>query len=188
MSYQQYPTSGSDEMPRQDPGAPPSVRTAVKLMYAGAALSALSFIIGLATIGSLRHAIINASTKPLTASQLHAAEVAGVAVIVILGIIGVGLWLWMAWANGRGRSWARIVAAVLFGFNTLGLLSAIIRPNAIGTKIFDILGWAVGLGATIYLWRPDASEFFKQSTAFPGGPELPLGPPGTLPTYWPRQE
>jgi hypothetical protein len=132
-------------------------------MYAGAALSALSFIIGLATIGSLRQAILKASSKPLTSNQLHNAEVAGVAVIVILGIIGVGLWLWMAWANGRGRSWARIVAAVLFGFNTLGLLSAVIRPNAIGTKIFDILGWLVGLGATYYLWRPDSTEYYAQS-------------------------
>jgi len=163
MSYQSYPTSGFDQAPQQRPSAPPSIRTAVKLMYAGAALSALSFIIGLATIGSLRQAIIKASNKPLTSSQLHAAEVAGVAVIVILGIIGVGLWLWMAWANGRGRSWARIVAAVLFGFNTIGLLSAVIRPNAVGTKIFDILGWLVGLGATFYLWRPDASEYYAQS-------------------------
>jgi hypothetical protein len=163
MSYQQYPTSGFDQMPRQRPEAPQSIRTAVKLMYAGAILSALSFIIGLATIGSLRQAIIKASTKPLTNTQLHAAEVAGVAVIVILGLLGVGLWLWMAWANGRGRSWARIVAAVLFGFNTLGLLSAIIRPAAIGTKIFDILGWLAGLGATYYLWRPESSQYYEQS-------------------------
>lgn len=163
MSYQQYPTSGFDEAPQQRPEPPPSIRTAVKLMYAGAVLSALSFIIGLATIGSLRQAIIKASHKPLTTTQLHTAEVAGVVVIVILGLLGVGLWLWMAWANGRGRSWARIVAAILFGFNTLGLLSAVIRPAAIGTKIFDILGWLVGLGATIYLWRPDASQYYEQS-------------------------
>ena len=69
----------------------------------------------------------------------------------------------MAWANGRGRNWARIVAAILFGLNTLGLLSAVARPNASGTKIFDGLGWLVGLGATYYLWRKDSSEYFAQS-------------------------
>jgi hypothetical protein len=163
MSYQQYPTSGYDQMPRQRPEAPQSIRTAVKLMYAGAILSGLSFIIGLATIGSLRSAILKASNKPLTSSQLHTAEVAGVAVIVVLGLLGVGLWLWMAWANGRGRNWARVVAAVLFGFNSIGLLSAIVRPAAIGTKVFDILGWLVGLGATYYLWRPDATQYYQQS-------------------------
>jgi hypothetical protein len=163
MSYQPYPTSGFDQTPQQRPPAPPSIRTAVRLMYAGAILSAVSFIVGLATVGSLRQAIIKASNKTLTSTQIHTAEVAGVAAIVVLGLIGVGLWLWMAWANGRGRSWARVVAAVLFGFNTLGLLSTVIRPAAIGTKIFDILVWLVGLGAIVYLWRPDASEYYARS-------------------------
>jgi hypothetical protein len=160
MSYQPYPTGGPDQLPQQRPPAPPSIRTAVRLMYVGAGLAALGFIVGLVTIGSLKQDIINASTKPLTTAQLHAAEVIGVATIVILGLIGIGLWLWMARANGAGKSWARIVASVLFGLNTLGLLAAVARPNAIGTKIFDILGWAVGLGATIFLWRRDSSDFF----------------------------
>ncbi len=161
MTFQPYPTSGSDQLPpQQRPAQPRSIQTAVKLMYAGAVLSALSFIIGLATIGSLKQAIIKASTKPLTSTQLHTAEVVGVATIIVVGLIGVGLWIWMARANGAGKSWARIVAAVLFGLNTLGLLSAVARPNAIGTRIFEIVGWIVGLGATIYLWRRDSSEYF----------------------------
>ncbi|HSR82605.1 MAG TPA: hypothetical protein VLM11_00305 [Streptosporangiaceae bacterium] len=164
MSYQPYPTGGFDQLPQQGPATPPpSVRTAVKLMYAGAGVSALSFIIGLITIGSLRQAIIRASNKPLTNNQLHTAEAVGIAFIVLLGLIGVGLWLWMAWANGRGRNWARIVAAVLFGLNTLGLLSVVARPSAAGTKIFDIVGWLIGLGATIFLWRKDSSQYFTQS-------------------------
>ena len=163
MSYQPYPTSGSDQLSQQRPPAPPSIQTAVKLMYAGAALSAVGFIVGLATIGSLKQDIINSSTKKLTATQLHTAQVVGVATIIFLGLIGIGLWLWMARANAAGKSWARIVAAVLFGLNTLGLLSAVARPNALGTKIFDILGWLVGLGATVFLWRRDSSEYFAQS-------------------------
>jgi biotin transporter BioY len=150
-------------------------------MYAGAVLSGLGFIIGLATIGSLRQAIIKTSSRPPTTAELHAAEVSGVVVIVVWGLLGVGLWLWMAWENGRGRSWARIVAAILFGFSTLDVLLALIRPAAIGTKIFDILVWLVGLGATIYLWRPDATRYYRQSEPFmePGPP-----PPNFLPTDW----
>ena len=166
MSFQPYPTGGgTNQMPgQQRPPAPPSIQTAIKLMYVGAGLSALSFIIGLATIGSLKQAIIKASSKPLTASQLHTAQVLGIATIVILGLIGIGLWIWMARANGGGKSWGRIVAAVLFGLNTLGLLSAVARPNAVGTKIFDILIWIVGLGATVFLWRRESSEYFAQSS------------------------
>jgi hypothetical protein len=164
MTYQPYPTSGSDQLPPQQRGdAPPSIRTAVKLMYVGAALSALEFIVGLLTVGSLKQDIIKASTKHLTATQLHTAEVVGVATIVVLGLIGIGLWLWMARANGAGKSWARIVAAVLFALNTLGLLSAVARPNAAGTKIFDVLGWLVGLGVTVFLWRRDSSEYYAQN-------------------------
>lgn len=164
MTYQPYPTSGSEQLPQQQrPAQPPSISTAVKLMYVGAALSALEFIVGLATVGSLKQDIIKASTKHLTATQLHTAQVVGIATIVILGLIGIGLWIWMARANGAGKSWARIVAGVLFGLNTLGLLSAVARPNAAGTKIFDVLGWLVGLGVTIFLWRRDSSEYYAQS-------------------------
>jgi hypothetical protein len=164
MTYQPYPTSGSEQLPQQQrPAAPPSISNAVKLMYVGAGLSALEFIVGLATVGSLKQAIIKASTKHLTATQLHTAQVVGVATIVILGLIGIGLWIWMARANGAGKSWARNVAGVLFALNTLGLLSAVARPNAIGTKIFDILGWLVGLGVTIFLWRRESSEYYAQS-------------------------
>jgi hypothetical protein len=163
MTYQPYPTSGPDQLPQQRPAAPPSIRTAVKLMYVGAALSALEFIVGLATVGSLKQDIIKASSKHLTAAQLHTAQVVGIATIVVLGLIGIGLWLWMARANGAGKSWARIVAAVLFALNTLGLLSAVARPNAAGTKIFDVLGWLVGLGVTVFLWRRDSSEYYAQN-------------------------
>src|SRR5215469_17067894 len=180
MSSQQYPTSGY-HVQQERPEAPPSLRTAVKLMYAGAVLSGLSFIIGLATTGRMRQAIIKASSGPLTNTQLHTAEVGGVVVIVIWGVLGVLLWLWMASENGRGRSWSRIVAGFLFGFNTLDLLFALIRPAAIGSKIFDILVWLVGLGATIYLRRPDATRYYQQSKPFT---EPGPSPPNFLPTDW----
>jgi hypothetical protein len=166
MSYQPYPTTGGDQLPQQRPPAPPSIQNAVKLMYAGAALSAVSLIVGLATIGSLKSALEKANrtaAKPLTASGLHAAEVAGIAVIIIIGLIGVGLWLLMARANGAGKSWARVVASVLFGLNTLDLLTAVARPNSAGTKVFTFVIWLVGLGATVFLWRRESSDYFAQS-------------------------
>ena len=52
----------------------------------------------------------------------HTAEGARTIPLVIGGLIAIGLWLWMAWANGRGRGWARVLSAVLFGINTLTLV------------------------------------------------------------------
>ena len=67
--YQPYPTGGADPEPAR-PTPPPPVVNAVWLMYAGAAISAISLIITLVTVGSLRTAIHNADPT-LTATKLH---------------------------------------------------------------------------------------------------------------------
>ena len=47
------PDPSAGQMPEPvHPGPPPSVVMAVRLMYAGAVVSALSLIVGLATVGS----------------------------------------------------------------------------------------------------------------------------------------
>src|SRR5215469_5983937 len=87
--YQPYPSSGQMPEPVR-PEPRDSLLTAVKLMYAGAIVSALSLIVGVATIGSLRSALQRANPN-YTSSQLHTAEVAGVVFIVVIGLIGGGL-------------------------------------------------------------------------------------------------
>jgi hypothetical protein len=162
MTYQPYPTGGGSNQMAQRPSAPQSIQTAVKFMYAGAALSAISLIVGLATVGSLKSAIKSADPK-FTASQVHSAEVVGVATVVIFGLIGIGLWIWMARANGAGKSWARVVASVLFGISTLELLLGGVRANSWFNLLFEGLVWLIGLGAIIFLYRRDSSEYYAAS-------------------------
>jgi hypothetical protein len=160
---QQYPSAPPP--PVQSGGGlprPRSVQTAVRLMYVGAGLDAVGVILGLATIGSLKAAIIKHSSKQLTATQIHGLEVFSIVGTVIIGLIAIGLWLWMAWANGRGRSWARILAAVLFGINTLDLLLSFTRANVIGAVILGVLVWLAGLGAIILLFSKESTPFFRQ--------------------------
>jgi hypothetical protein len=157
--YQPYPSSG--QMPEPVRSEPPdSVLTAVKLMYAGAVVSALSLIVGLATIGSLRTQLRNAYPS-YTTSQVHTVEVATVVFIVIFGLIGIGLWLWMAVANKRGGNWARITATVFFGLNTLSLLAGFARPEPLASRLVGLLIWLIGLGAIVMLWRAESTAFFK---------------------------
>lgn len=163
----QYPTGGGQGPLPQRPAAPPSVLTAVKFMYAGAALSALGFIISLVTVSSVRTAIRKADPS-YTSAQIHTAEIAVVGGAVLVGLIGVGLWLWMAWANGRGRSWARIVASVLFAINTLDLFLSLARPHAVLGLVFSLLVWLAGLGAIVFLWRSESSAYFSASKATTG--------------------
>jgi hypothetical protein len=164
MSYQPYPTSGQVPEPQQRPPAPTSVQTAVKLMYAGAALTVIELIVSLATVGNLKSAIVKAGNKAhkhYTTSQIHTLEVASIAFVVIAAVIAIGLWLWMARANAAGHSYARIVGSILFALNTLIFLADVARPHVGLALIFNLLVWLAGLGAVIMLWRRESSDYFN---------------------------
>jgi hypothetical protein len=163
--YEPYPSTPGGTVPEPSRAEPPaSVRNAVRLMYAGAALSAIVVIVTLVTIASLKVNIL-AHYPHYTATQRHTAEVAAVISSIIGGLIAIGLWLWMAWANLRGRNWARIVAAVFFGINTLDLIVSFARVHAVGSVIVSILVWLVGLGAIVLLFNKESAAYFKQPSA-----------------------
>jgi len=165
--YQPYPTSGEQPPEPQRPPIPNSVQTAVKLMYAGAALSFVELVVGLATIGSLKSAIEAAGRragKHYTPHQVHQLEVTSIIFAVIVGVIAIGLWLWMARANQAGHSYARITGTVFFGLNTLFLFLSLAQPHASVGLIFNVLVWLVGLGAVIMLWRKESGPYFSQRT------------------------
>ena len=126
--YQSYPQGG--EMPPDPtrPAPPRPVRTAVLLMYAGAALSAVSLIVSVLSFHAIERVIRNASST-LTAQQVHNDAIVAVTIAVVESLIAIGLWLLMAWGNKNGQNWARIVATVLFGLNTLFLLLSFIRAT-----------------------------------------------------------
>jgi hypothetical protein len=157
--YDPYPSTGLPPEPSARPQPPASVVIAVRFMYAGAVLSALDLIIGLATIGSLRSSLRKADPT-LTASQLHSAEVFLVGASVVVGLAGVGLWVWMAMKNKAGRNWARILGTVLFGIDTLFLAFGLSRAGAAAGTLFSIVTWLIGLGAVVFLWRRDSTEYF----------------------------
>jgi hypothetical protein len=166
--YQPVSSAGQTPEPVNPgfPGPPASVVMAVRLMYAGAVVSALSLIVGLATIGSLRNSL-HKNDPSLTTTQLHNLQAVVVVGSVAIGVISIGLWVWMALMNKAGRSWARIVATVLFGLDTLFLLLGVAQAGAAAGTLVSILTWLIGLGAVIYLWRRDASEYFTARSTSP---------------------
>jgi hypothetical protein len=160
--YQPYPSSGKAPEPAARPEPPASVIMAVRFMYAGAVVSAVSLIVGLATIGNLRSTLHSADPK-LTPSQLHSLETFLIVLSVVTGVLGIALWIFMAIMNKAGKSWARITGTVLFGIDTLLLLLGLARAGAAAGTLFSILTWLTGLGAVIFLWRRDSTEFFNAS-------------------------
>jgi hypothetical protein len=170
MSYQAYPTGGgSNQMAAGErPPQPQSLRNAVRLMWVGAALALIGVIITVSFTSKIRNAVTTAADKSnvtnradgktvLTAAQIHSLANATVILLAVFGIIGVLLWVWMAWANNKGKQWARVVATVLFGLNTISLILEFGRASI--SIIAILLGWLVGLGATILLWRRETSAY-----------------------------
>jgi hypothetical protein len=163
---------------RLRPSVPRSARTvraAVRLMYAGAAVSTVNLIIFLALTGDIvaRHAILG---YHLTAAQVgQLLSTSAITVPIVVGLVPVALWLWMARATGRGRNWARVLSTVLFGLATLSLTSVFPQPvfnisfvpavhlsfvPALGPTV-TLLTWLAGGAAVWLLYRPASTPFFK---------------------------
>ena len=154
--YQPYPSSGQPAGPLRPPPAP--VRTAVKLMYAGAAVSTVPLIIALAFIGDIKAYHLQWGGHSLTAAQISHWRPLIITVVIVAALVVPALWLWMARANGQGRNWARILSTVLVGLATLHL-----SGNHGVVEVFSaVLTWLVGLAALWLLWRPASSAFFRQ--------------------------
>jgi hypothetical protein len=82
---------------------------------------------------------------------------------IVSGLVGVGLWLWMSWANKEGKNWARVLSTVLFALATLDLFGVFSQPKTALGLIFPLVTWLIGLGVIVLLWRPESSQFFKPS-------------------------
>jgi len=168
---------------RLHPSVPRSARTvraAVRLMYAGAALSTVNLIIALALIGDINAYHLKWNGHQLTTAQLITWRPLIVTVVIVLSLVPIAAWLWMARAAGQGRNWARILSTVLFGLDTLGWAG---KNASAAPLLLALLTWLVGAAAVWQLWRPASSAFFK-SQGFPdpalaGIPAMPdIGPGG----------
>jgi CDP-diglyceride synthetase len=162
--YQPYLVGGQSAEPLRPP-APAPVLTAVKLMYAGAAVSAVNLIISLAVIGGLKAYHGRFLGHSLTAAQVSQLNTVIIAAAVT-GLVVIALWLWMARANGQGRNWARILSTVLFGLATLELTPYVfgfgeVSGVTVFGLIFPLLTWLAGLAVVWLLWRPASSAFFR---------------------------
>jgi hypothetical protein len=155
---------------RLRPSVPRSARTvraAVRLMYAGAAVSTVNLIMLLAIIAAIKahHAVLG---YRLTTAQLSQLNTLAITVWIVWSVVPIAPWLWMARATGCGRNWARILSTVLFGFATLDLTGVFGPPGirvslvpVVSGPTVPVLTWLAGLAAGWLLWRPASRAFFK---------------------------
>src|SRR5699024_7315601 len=117
------------------PVQPPSIRNAVRLMWVGAALAALGLLISLVTAGSVRdearQSILDQqpdADQATVDSMVNASFAFG----IVISILIILCWLWMAWKNGQGRNWARILSTVLACLAVVFTLIGLFAAGAVG--------------------------------------------------------
>jgi hypothetical protein len=167
------PRSSRGSSPVPDATPPDTVQWAVKLMLAGAAVSTVYLVFALIVTASIKGDLVrwNATqtkAKQLTASQLNSLATYYIVSTIIVGLIAIGLWLWMARMNTRGRKWARIVATVLFALWSYYTYVSIGESHGAATLITStvivLVTWLIGLASLFLLWRPASSAFYSEQT------------------------
>jgi serine/threonine protein kinase len=139
---------------------PASMAAAVRLMYAGAAYT-LVWAIGFIAVS----ASIVKNHPEITITGDH--RLAGaVTLAVFTSVVDIALWLGIARACRRGRSWARVAGTALFALHTIGVLSVTVNSQAgLGpAKVLTLIGWLIGCGAVAFLWQRPSSAFFARAS------------------------
>lgn len=145
--------------PAVRPDPPRTIRIAVLLMYAGAALTAVGIILSVVAVATGESAL-RASHPHATVAQLHATQNVLITVAIFSGIIEIAAWLLLARVNRNGLKWARIVATVLFVLNTANLAGHLHGTATIGNTIYSVLIWLVGLSVIVLLWLRESGTYF----------------------------
>jgi len=145
------------------PERPRSVDLAVTLMRVGALLSLLGLALVFFMGDAMREAVetsMRDSGLSATGSEVDAAVALGTGFAVVVGLIGVALWLWMASANGKGRGWARITATVFFGLFALSTLASLAQPAPAVSRIATLVQLALGATIVVLLWKKESSAWY----------------------------
>jgi len=148
--------------------SPRPVRNAVRLMLLGAVLTLADVVTILVTLGGVR----SAAAHDLAAAQWPGAMLTQVGPWLASAPIAAGLWLCLAWANGRGYHWARpafaaffcvLTIVTFFGLGQAGGEDAL--PHTLPDVIATAVLWLAGLAAGVLILSDTAGPHYQQEPA-----------------------
>jgi hypothetical protein len=142
--------------------APRPVRGAVGLMCLGALLTLADVVIVLVTLGGVR----SAAAHDVTGGQWPIVMLTQVDFWLASAPIGAGVWLWLAWANGRGYRWARPAFVAFFVLLTMVLPfggGEDALPYTSADVIATTVLWLAGAAAMILIFSETA--YYQQEPA-----------------------
>lgn len=152
------------------PAAPQPARTvvwAVRSMILGAVLELITLVTVLGTQGDVKSAVVR-QFPHFTAAQWHAVVHAHILPVEVGAPIAAALWLWTAWANGRGWGWARVLTLGLFALTSISLLSAFAQhatTYAAGDLAAGCVLWLIGLVTVLLIFNPHSDQHYRRPPA-----------------------
>jgi hypothetical protein len=153
----------SPNLARKPASVPMAVRGAVGLMCAGAVLTLADVVTFLVTLGGVRWA-----AHDIGAGQWPIVMLTQVDFWLVSAPIGAGVWLWLAWANGRGYHWARPAFVAFFVLLTMVLFVGL-GGDRLPYTWRDVLAtavlWLVGLVAMGLIFSQTASRYYQRRAA-----------------------
>jgi len=122
----------------------------------------------LVTLGGVRWA----AAHDVGAGQWPFAMLTRVDFWLVSAPVGAGVWLWLAWANGRGYQWARAGFVAFFVLLTIVLFVGLSR-DALPYTWRDVLAtavlWLAGLATMGLIFSQTASRYYQRRAATPAG-------------------
>src|SRR6478736_4423882 len=155
--YGQYPSE--QPQPAGSNGIPQLVNISFWLLIASAVIFVVSVLAGLTQLDDpqFRQAFeqqVKASGAAVTYDDIKSV-IAGT--LVVFAIIGVALYLLVAFFVRKGKNWARILGTVFAALSVLGLF---------GVPTFGTLGTVLGIAAIVLLYLPAAAPYFRKQQPF----------------------
>jgi hypothetical protein len=155
--YAQYPSE--QPQPSGSTGVPQMVNISFWLLIASAAIFVISMLTGLTTLDDpmFRDAFetqIEGSGAGVTYEDMKGV-IAGT--LVVFAIIGLALYLLVAFFVRKGKNWARILGTVFAALSIFGLF---------GPPSFATIGTLLGIAAIVLLYLPASAPYFRRQQPF----------------------
>lgn len=165
FSSSDWKLPGFLSLPEEPESFPDSLRRAVRLMRAGAAVT---------IVWGLYVAVLTAvATRYMLSPQGHVTRISGtqlsvmVVVMIVFALVFAAGWLLMARLTQQGRNAGRITSSVLFCFwsvmSYLYVRTVTADPALLAELVLVLVIWLIGLGTVFMLWRPDSSAYFRSA-------------------------
>jgi hypothetical protein len=150
---------------RLSPGAarpPRTVLGAVRLMLLGAVAELAGWVAYLMTARSVTTVMLQRDPAQWHAMHFH------LVAVELLGLPVVVVWLFTAWANGKGYPWARGICVTFFCSLSLSLLVMVVVNGAVYAPaefISTIVLWLIQLAVLVLLYNKKSSPYYGQEAA-----------------------